>query len=283
MSMIQVELLAIAVVASLACSLSGVFLVLRGVALMSDAISHAILLGIVGMFLYIKKLHSPLLLVGAACAGMLTVWCIESLINTGRMKKETAIGLVFPLFFSLGVILISLYASNVHLDSDMVLLGDIAFAPFFRCELFGHDVGPYALWQLGIVFLLNAIIVRLFFKELQLVTFDPEYGHVAGFAPQRLHYLVMLLACITAVAAFDIVGSIVVVALMVTPAATALLMTKQLQAMIAYALLFSVGASLCGYGFATMCDVSIAGSIALMAGVLFATVFVGVRARKISG
>lgn len=273
MSVIQVELLAIAVVAAIACSLPGVFLVLRGVALMSDAISHAILLGIVVMFLFVQQLHSHWLLWGAACAGMATVWCTETLMQTGRMKKETAIGLVFPLFFSVGVILITLYARNVHLDSDMVLLGDIAFAPFHRLHVDGWDMGPYALWQLGAVVFLNLSIITLFFKELRMVTFDPEYAQVSGFSPTRMHYLIMLLASITAVSAFDIVGSIVVVALMITPAATAFLLTKQLRNMIALSLLFGAASALLGCAFAMLCDVSIAGSIAMMAGVLFMGAF----------
>lgn len=282
MSVIQVELLAVAIAAAIACSVPGIFLVLRGVALMSDAISHAILLGIVCMFLCIQQLHSHWLLWGAAIAGMATVWCTEKLIQTGRLKKESAIGLVFPLFFSIGVILITVYARNVHLDSDMVLLGDIAFSPFHRFMIGGVDVGPYALWQLGVILLFNQLVITLFFKELRLVAFDPEYAQVNGFAPKRLHYLIMLLASITAVAAFDIVGSIVVVALMITPAATALLLTHRLHALIALSVTISASAAALGCLFAFICDVSIAGSIALMAGVLFMLVFGMTRVKRIA-
>ncbi len=273
MSLIQIELLAISLVAAVACSLPGVFLVLRGMALMSDAISHSILLGIVLMFLIVQQLNSPWLLCGAAVAGIATVWCTEKLMQTGRIKKETAIGLVFPLFFSVGVILITLYARNVHLDSDMVLLGDIAFAPFQRLQIAGYDVGPYALWQLGGILFLNLSFIGLFFKELKVVTFDPEYAHVIGFSPTSMHYVIMSLASITAVAAFDIVGAIVVVALMITPVATAFLLTKQLKHMIMLSVFFSALSALFGYFFAWICDVSIAGSIAMMAGFLFALVF----------
>jgi manganese/zinc/iron transport system permease protein len=282
MSVIQVELLAIALAAAIACSLPGVFLLLRGVALMSDAISHAILLGIVGMFLLVQQLHSHWLLWGAAAAGMATVWCTEQLIQTGQLKKETSIGLVFPLFFSIGVILISLYARNVHLDSDMVLLGDIAFSPFHRLQIGEYDMGPYALWQLGVVVFLNLSLITLFFKELRMVTFDPEYAQVSGFSPIRMHYLIMFLTSITAVAAFDIVGSIVVVALMITPAATAFLLTKQLRNMIALSLLFAGLAALLGCVFAFVCDVSIAGSIAMVAGFIFTGVFGITLSRRIA-
>ncbi|HLE76210.1 MAG TPA: metal ABC transporter permease [Candidatus Babeliales bacterium] len=281
MSIVQIELLAIALVAALACTLPGVFLVLRGVALMSDAISHAILLGIVGTFLVVQQLHSHWLLWGAVAAGMATVWCTEKLIQTGRMKKETAIGLVFPFFFSIAVILITLYARNVHLDSDMVLLGDIAFAPFYRLQIGEWDLGPYALWQLGGVVLCNMAVITLFFKELKLVTFDPEYAQVSGFSPVSMHYVIMLLASITAVSAFDIVGSIVVVALMITPAATAFLLTQQLHTMISLALFFGAISACCGFFFAMACDVSIAGSIAMMAGFLFIGVFGASHAKRL--
>lgn len=283
MNLIQIELLAIALVASIACSLPGVFLVLRGVALMSDAISHSILLGIVVTFLIVQQLNSPWLLFGATLSGMATVWCTEKLMRMGQIKKETAIGLVFPLFFSVGVILITLCVRNVHLDSDMVLLGDIAFAPFVRLQIGGYDVGPYALWQLGAIVLFNLSLISLFFKELALVTFDPEYAEVSGFSPTLMHYLIMFLASITAVAAFDIVGAIVVVALMITPAATAFLLTKQLTGMIRLSLFFSALAAFLGYFFAQMCDVSIAGSIAMMTGFLFVVIFCGHLAKRSFG
>jgi manganese/zinc/iron transport system permease protein len=275
MNLLQLELVAIAIMASAACSLPGVFLVLRGMALMSDAISHAILLGIVVMFMLVKQLHSPLLLVGAALAGIATVWCTEQLMRMGKIKKETAIGLVFPLFFSIGVILISTCLRNVHIDSDMVLLGDIAFAPFQRLHVGGIDIGPYALWQLSVIVLLNVGMIGIFFKELAMVTFDPEHAQVSGFSPSIMHYVIMGMASLTAVAAFDIVGAIVVVALMITPAATAFLLTDRLKEMVLLSLLFSILASIGGYGIAFRSDVSIAGSIAMMAGVIFAFVFGG--------
>lgn len=271
---LQIELLAIALLAALSCALPGLFLVLRGMALMSDAMSHAILLGIILMFMLIKTLYSPLLLLGAALAGLATAFCVEALIATRQVKKDTAIGLVFPLFFSLGVILINLYARDVHLDSDMVLLGELALAPFHRLQLYGWDLGPYALWQLGAILALNCFVIWFFYKELALASFDPEFAHVAGFSPIFIHYVLMGLTSITAVGAFDAVGAIVVVALMTTPGATAYLLTHDLRQMVRYTAICSMLSAIGGYGFALWVDVSIAGSIAMMAGVLFALVFV---------
>ncbi len=273
MNFIQIELLIIVLLVSITCALPGVFLVLRGVALMSDAISHSILLGIVVMFLVMKSLYSPILFCGALLSGMATVWCTEWLIQTGCLKKDVAIGLVFPLFFSIGIILITVYGRNIHLDADIVLLGDIAFAPFQRCIVYGYDCGPIAVWHLVAVLFLNIGIITLFFKELRLVTFDQEYASVAGFAPHLVHYLIMSLTSITAIASFDIAGAIVVVAFIIIPPATAFLVTKQLGPMLLWSIFFGFLSSFLGFAMAIVLDVSIVGSIAVMSGMLFTLIF----------
>ena len=130
----QIEIVLIAAVVAASCALVGSFLVLRRMALMSDAISHAILFGIVLMFFVVESTTSPLLIVAATLTGVLTVLLVEALTRTQLVKEDAAIGLVFPLLFSLGVILITRYASNVHLDVDAVLLGELAFAPFNRTD-----------------------------------------------------------------------------------------------------------------------------------------------------
>ncbi len=268
-SIVQLQILVIAILTSVACVLPGIFLVLRGVALMSDAISHAILLGITLMFFLVRRLDSPLLIVGAALAGLLTVVCTELLIQTQRLKKDAAIGLVFPLFFSIGVILISQYARNVHLDVDMVLLGELAFAPFNRLTINGVDIGPYALWAMSGVLLLNCTFVGLFYKELKLTTFDQCLAYTLGFSPVVLYYALMAVTSITAVCAFDVVGSIVVVALMIVPPSTAYLLSDRLSRMTKLSIIISSFTAISGYILAHCMDVSIAGSIATMSGLLF--------------
>ncbi|MCX5924704.1 MAG: metal ABC transporter permease [Candidatus Dependentiae bacterium] len=269
MTLFQVYILCIAILVSCAATLPGVFLVLRGVALMSDAISHALLPGIIIMFLLVHRLDSPLLLIGATLAGMLTVVCTELLINTNRVKKDTAIGLVFPLFFAGGVILIHVYARNIHIDTDMVLLGEIAFAPFNRLCIGGHDCGPYALWLLTCIVIANSLFIGLCYKELKMVAFDQESAQVLGVNPSFFHYTLMLLTSITVVGAFDIVGSIVVVALTITPAATAYLLTDTLEHMISMSLVVACTSAISGYTWAYISDISIAGAIATMSGVFF--------------
>lgn len=274
MNSISLSISAIAVISAVACVLPGTFLVLRGVALMSDAISHAILPGIVIMFLLVRQLNSPLLLVGAACAGFATVVLTEYIFQTKRLKKDAAIGLVFPLFFSVGIILISLYTRTIHLDVDMVLLGELAFAPFDRLHIFSYDCGPCALWVMGVLALCNALFILIFYKELSLSTFDPIFAYVIGYRPQSVYYVLMILTSITAVGAFNVVGSIVVVALMLAPPATALLVTEQLKPLLITSILFAVSAALLGCSFAAYADVSLAGSIASANGLIFFTVLV---------
>lgn len=273
MSLIQLQIAAIAMLACVTCVIPGIFLVLRGVALMSDAISHAVLLGIAVMFLWVHNLDSPLLLVGAALAGLATVFLTEMIIQTRRLKEDAAIGLVFPLFFSCGIILISLFARDVHLDVDMVILGEIAFAPFNRLVIWGHDLGPAALYTLGANLLLNVGFVLLFYKELTLSIFDHDFAYVVGFSPALLYYGLMFLTSITAVSAFDVVGSVVVVALMITPPATAYLLVNRLEQMIMLSVLLSMVTGLFGYMAAAWFDVSIAGSIATVGGLIFLLAF----------
>lgn len=278
-SYLHLELILIAVLTAITCALPGVFLVLRGVAMMSDAISHAILLGIVSMFLIVQKLDSPLLIAGAACAGVLTVICTELIIKSKRLKQDAAIGLIFPFFFSVGVILISQYARNVHLDVDMVLLGELAFAPFNRMIIAGIDCGPYALWVVSMALILNACFIRFFYKELLITTFDATLATMSGFSPVLFYYGLMTITSITAVATFDIVGSIMVVALMVTPAATAYLLMRRIGHMVLLSLVFASFSAIFGYFLASWADVSIAGSIACMTGLFFVGVLLFTRSR----
>lgn len=282
MNIIQIELLAIAVAAAVACTLPGVFLVLRGVALMSDAISHAILLGIVTMFLLTQQLYTPFLLLGAACAGLATVMGTQALIHSQLIKKDAAIGLVYPLFFSIGVILITLFAHNVHIDADMVLLGELAFAPFNRIIFNDTDYGPIALWQLLTIIGINSAFIFLFYKELSLSIFDADYATISGFRPTLLYYGLMAITSITAVGAFDAVGSIVVVALMIVPPASAFLLTQSLRDMIITSIFLSILSALGGYLMATIFDVTIAGSIATVAGLIFAIIFGATQSHRIA-
>ena len=270
----ELEIQLIAALVAVACALPGCFLVLRRMSMMSDAITHTLLLGIVLAFLATHSLTSPLLILGAASVGLLTVWLAETLQRSRRVSEDSAIGLTFPLLFSIAIILITHYADSVHLDADAVLLGELAFAPFDRMIVGGADLGPKAVWSMGCVALLNLAALLLFFKELKLATFDPILAALLGFAPAWLHYGLMASVSVTAVAAFQAVGSILVVAFMVGPPAGAYLLTDDLRKMIALSAVIGVLNALAGYWAAAWLDVSIAGSIAVATGLSFLGIFV---------
>lgn len=273
MTSAQVEIQIIASLVAVACAIPGVFLVLRKMALISDAISHAILPGIVVGFFITQDLSSPLLIIFAAFTGILTVFLVEFIQKTGLVKEDTAIGLIFPALFSIGVILIAQNANDVHLDIDAVLLGELAFAPFDRLILYETDLGPKSLWVIGSILLITLSLLAAFFKELKVSTFDVGLASALGFSPVVLHYGLMTVASVTTVGAFDAVGAILVVALTIAPAATAYLLTKDLKIMLIYSVVFGVFSAISGYWLAYFLDASIAGSIASVLGVVFLVMF----------
>jgi manganese/zinc/iron transport system permease protein len=268
MSPAQFEIQLIASMVAVACALLGVFLVLRRMAMMSDAISHTVLLGIVIAFFITRSITSPLLLIGAALMGVLTVSLVELINRTRLVREDAAIGLVFPAIFSIAVIMISRFAGDVHLDTDAVLLGELAFAPFNRLHILGLDI-PEALVTTSGILLINIIFIVLFYKELKLATFDAALAAALGFLPAVIHYALMALVSLTAVGAFDAVGSVLVVAFMIAPPAAAYLLTDRLSRMLIYSALIGVISAVSGYWLAHALDASIAGSMATMTGVLF--------------
>ena len=158
MSSAQLEIQLIASLVAIACAIPGTFLVLRKMAMISDAISHSILPGLVVGFFITQDLNSPLLILLAAFTGVLTVVLVEKIQQTKLVKEDTAIGLVFPALFSVGVILIAKYANDVHLDIDAVLLGELAFTPFDRVYWGETDLGPKSLMVIGIILIITIAI-----------------------------------------------------------------------------------------------------------------------------
>jgi len=265
----QIEIQLIASIVAAACALPGVFLVLRKMSLISDAISHSILPGIVLGFFITHDLNSPINIILAAGTGIVTVILVEFIQKTGLVKEDTAIGLVFPAMFSVGVILIALNANDVHLDIDAVLVGELAFTPFDRLIINAIDVGPKALWLMGIILLVSVLLLIIFFKELKISTFDEGLATALGFSPVIIHYGLMSVASVTTVGAFDAVGAILVVALMIAPAATVYLLTDDLKKLLIGSVLVGVFSATIGYWVAHWLDASIAGAITTVLGLLF--------------
>lgn len=264
-----VVILAVGSFVAASCALVGSFLVLRRMAMLGDAISHSVLPGIVLAFLLTGSRASIPMVIGAGALGVLTVFLVERLMRIGRLHEDATIGVVFPLLFSVGVILISRYAAQIDLDLDCVLYGEIAFAPWDVLVIGGTVLGPRALWINGVVLALNLTFVFLLFKELKLTSFDRGLAHALGFRPTRMHYLLMAAVSVTVVASFESVGAILVVALLVVPAAAAYLLTDRLGLLIGLAVTIGIGSVFLGYGGARAFDFSIAGGMATAAGVLF--------------
>jgi manganese/zinc/iron transport system permease protein len=273
MSSAQIEIQLIASIVAIACAIPGTFLVLRKMALISDAISHSILPGLVLGFFITHDLNSPLLIVMAAFSGLVTVVLVEFIQETKLVKEDTAIGLVFPVLFSIGVIMIAKNANDVHLDTDAILLGELAFAPFDRLLVDGADFGPKSLWIIGTVLIITIGLLFAFFKELKISTFDAGLATALGFSPIMIHYGLMSVASITIVGSFDAVGAILVVALMIAPAATAYLLTDNLKRMLGLSVLFGVFSAIAGYWLAHWLDASIAGSMTTILGIVFLLVY----------
>jgi len=250
-------------------ALLGSFLVLRGSAMLTDAISHAIVLGIVLVWLATGKTSGPVQLAGAALAGLATVVLSEALARTRLVKMDAAIGLVFPALFAAGVLLVALFARDMHLDVDTVLLGEIGFVWLDTVTVWGQRV-PVAVLSLSAVLAINLCFVLLLWKELKIACFDPALAAALGLAPGLVFHALLALTSVTAVAAFDAVGAILFIAFAIVPPATAFLLTERLGRMVALAVALSALACLSGYWLALRWDVSIAGMMATATGALFA-------------
>ena len=265
---ISYESLFVLIATATACALLSPFLVLRKLSMVSDAISHSVLLGIVLAFFIVKDVGSPLLIAGAALFGVITVFAVEFLSGTGMVKNDDAVGIVFPMFFALAVVLITKFARNVHLDTDIVLMGEVIIAPLNRMEFLGMDL-PKAFVQMGILFIVNLLFIIMFFKELKVTTFDKGFAKLAGFSSVALFYALMTLSSLTAVTAFDAVGAILVVSFLITPGAAAYLISKDLKVMIAISVGYAVVNSILGYILSLLMNVSMSGMTAAAAGVTF--------------
>lgn len=260
--------LSVVMITAVSCALLGVFLVLKNMAMVADALSHTVLLGIVLGYFIAGDLDSPILFVGAALFGVMTVYAIEYAVNKFAIQSDAATGLVFTLLFALAIILISKYARNVHLDVDVVLSGEVVFATLNTMEIFGIQV-PISFARMFVMLVINLAFVTVTYQQLKVSIFDPVYAKSIGVAVGFLNLVLMILVSITTVVAFDAVGAILVISLMVAPALSAHLLSKRLSIMLLVALLYGVINSVLGYYVAIYFNVSISGTIAFAGFVTF--------------
>ena len=240
-----------AALVSISCALLGCYLILRRMAMVGDAISHAVLPGIVVAFLLSGSRDSVTMLVGAGLIGIVTTFLIEFLHKKARLQTDASIGVTFTWLFAVGVVLISLFAGKVDLDQDCVLYGEIAYVPLdLWITADGTIMGPRTLYVVGAMLILILVFVFLAYKELFLTTFDPAYAAAIGISTTVWHYFLMGAVSATTVASFEQVGAILVVALLIAPAATAYLITDNFKWMLVIASVTGVLCAVAGYYFA---------------------------------
>jgi manganese/zinc/iron transport system permease protein len=278
--------LLIGLCASMACALPGNFLILRKQALIGDAISHVVLPGIVVAFLVTGQVSTWPMMIGAAGAAITAVLLIELIRRVGRIESGAAMGVIFTSMFAAGVLLLEQSdTSQVHLDVEHALFGNLesliwldaeGWASFFQIKALAGL--PVELLRMATVLLAVSAFVYIFWRPLALICFDEPYARTRGIAATALGFALVTLTAIAAVAAFDAVGSIIVIAMIICPPATARLMVNSLRSQVIYSQVLAIMATVLGYMFAGYVPLwlgfsntlSAAGMIASMSGVFLA-------------
>ncbi|WP_308618363.1 metal ABC transporter permease [uncultured Enterococcus sp.] len=233
----------------------GCFIILRGMSLMGDAISHSVLPGVA--VAYMLGIN---ILIGASIFGVLAAMLIGYVASHSKIKVDTAIGVVFSFFYALGFILISMAESSTNLHH--ILFGNIL-------AVSNSDMITTAI-VLGIVI----IFVQIFYKELLITSFDPTFAKTYGLNTQLIHYSLMLVLTLVTVSALQTVGIILVVAMLITPAATAYFWTDRLSIMLVFSAIFGVVSSICGLYFSYTFNWASGPAIVIVAAGLFLISFV---------
>jgi manganese/zinc/iron transport system permease protein len=262
------------------CGLLGCFLILRRMAMVGDAISHAVLPGIVIAYLLSGTRNSIFMLAGAAGFGLLTTFLIELLYKKARLQSDASIGITFTWLFAIGVILVSAFSGNVDLDQDCVLYGDIAYIPFDLLYFGNQTFGPTPVWFQGGNLIAILLLIIFGFRGLFITSFDPGFANGLGVKTGGWHYLLMGAVSLTVVLSFNAVGAILVVAFLVVPPATAFLISKKLTTMLWLSALFGTLSSVGGFYLAVWWGASISGSMAVAAGILFVLILSWTRLRR---
>ena len=245
-----------AAVTAMACVIPGLFLFLSRQSMMSHGVAHAVLPGIVISFLIAHQRDMLSMLIGAIIAAVVTGALTRFFQNFGKVEPGAALGIAFTSLFAFGLVLVRLFADFAHIEPSHVLFGSL------EMSVLGDGEPPGVTIRSAIMLAGNLLLVVLFFKELKIATFDPELAASLGFRPQWIQYGIMSVTATTAVIAFESVGSILVIAMMIAPPATAYLLTKDLKKLVALSLLIAAGTAILGH------VVSIRGS-----GVLAAAIF----------
>jgi ABC-type Mn2+/Zn2+ transport system permease subunit len=262
--------IAVGIVCNVSCALIGCYLVLRRLSLLGDAISHGVLPGIVLAVLVSGQLSGWPILLGAMVCGVLTAALTQTLQTVGKVPEDSSMGVVFSALFALGVLLISRQTASRDLDLDCVFNGVLETVVLDTVEWGGLEI-PRAFPTMALALGVTLAVVLLFWKELKIVSFDPALASAMGISALLVHYLLMALVAAVTVASFEAVGSILVVAMLVVPAATAHLLTDRLWLMMVWAAVIAVVSAVLGYVLASehVLNSIVSGMMAVVAGAQF--------------
>ncbi|WP_257159362.1 metal ABC transporter permease [Corynebacterium cystitidis] len=269
--------LMLTIITALACAVPGVFVVLRKHSMLVDAIGHAAFPGIIVGFTITGNLDSPWLIVGAAVAGLVVVWGAEWLYSTGLITRDASQGLLFPALFAVGVIIVSARFSNMHLDTHTVLVGDLNLAAFDRLIIGSYDFGPRYFYVMALVLLINVLFLALTLRQLTAATFDPDFAKVVGIPTRMLAATFMFLVAVTVVAAFHAAGALLVLSLIVAPAASASLICKRIPYLIAMTVVIAAAGGVVGFIAAYVFDLATSATLAVFYALIFVCVITGNR------
>ena len=255
---------------AVSCGFLGVFMMLRKMSMTGDAISHAVLPGIVIGFFVSGSQRSLEVIMGAGLLGILATLMIEGLRKKAKVQLDASIGITFTLLFAIGIILINLFAYKVDLDQECVLYGQIAYLPIdLWITKSGMNLGPRITWLAALNFFFVVGFIYLLFKELILTSFDESFSSVIGVNAKGVNLALMSIVSYTTVSSFESVGAILVVALLVVPPATAFLWTNSMIPLLKLTFGLGIFIAIFGYYLAYWMDSSIAGMMVTVAGALF--------------
>ncbi|KOY86726.1 hypothetical protein AD998_11725 [bacterium 336/3] len=259
---------------SISCSILGCFLILRKMGMLTDAIAHSILPGIVIAYLISETKNNFIILFVATIFGVftafLTTWINRRLPNRG----DTATGITFTFLFAVGIILVTLFAEQADVDQECVLFGEMLYIPFDTLDIFPTYDIPRAFPLGGFVFICVVIFVKKAYRPLWMITFDESYALSIGISVSLWHYLLISLVSMVTVASFELVGSVLVVALFVIPPATSYIISKNLEKMIKWSILFGLLSVVLGYYISVIFGGSSAASIVIIETIIFLIVLV---------
>jgi len=262
-----------AILVASSSAILGSFLIMRKMAMIGDAISHAVLPGIVIAYFITQNRTGLPILAGAAATGLIVTWFIQFFNRIVKLQIDASIGISYTFLFAVGIILISLFGSNVDLDQECVLYGEIAYVPLDMWFIGDTSLGPRQFWILLANLVLVGGAVFAAYKQLFITSFDESYASAIGIPVLFWQYYLMGGVSLTTVVSFESVGAILVIAFLVGPPATAYLVTERFKKMIGLSVLFGIIASFIGYYLAVALNASIAGSITAVIGLEFTIAF----------